>query len=142
MKTRLLLLVTLLGVSSCNADGGLAGRYVGAASGFYRLASDGRTLDFTLPSETLVITQTSRHYQGYTYDLTVHGCTIPSEGGADQASMRKTSCKFEIPNVGPIDIEPSGGVSRARGGVHLTMGSAGPAGKVTSFGFILDAKPK
>lgn len=142
MKMRVFLIVAaLLALESCNTDG-LAGRYVGAASGFYRLASDGSTSSFSVPTETLVVTATSRHYQAYTYDLHVHGCTIPTEGEASHASMRKTTCRFEIPNVGPVDIEPSGGVSRTRGGVHLTMGSAGLQGKVTSFGYILDAKPQ
>jgi hypothetical protein len=140
VRTRIVLAL----VASCGSDENLAGTYVGTATGSYQLATDARSVDFTLPNETVVVTGTSRHYQGYRYDVTMRGCTVEIEGDARQASTRGASCTFDLPTIGPTTLKPSGGVFRDRGasGIHVSMANVGLDGKVKSFSYRLDAKPK
>lgn len=141
-RIRGLLLVALAACSEKN----LAGTYVGEASGFYRLPGDTHDTSFTLPNETVIVETTARHYQAYEYRLSIRGCELRVEGENGSASTHSPArtCTFDVPNVGPVTIAPSGGLSREKDapGIAMSLSASDPNGKVTFLAFSLHAKPR
>jgi hypothetical protein len=142
-----LAVAALIALASCKDEPatGLQGTYEGTATGYYQLAG-GKRVELTLPNETVVITATSHHYQGYTYRTVVRGCELSGDGTATGAAASpppgKTTCTFDLPTVGPVTIAASGGVTMKGDRVHLSIGTAGGDGGVEELAYIFDAQPK
>ena len=138
------LVVALLSLESCGSSS-LAGTYVATGTGQYRLAGGGDTATFSIPDDTFVVSETARHYQYYEYSLSVRGCSVRAEGDAKSASTRggDSTCTFDIPSVGRVSVQVSGGVSRepdAR--AHLSLSGTSRDSKLESFGYSIHGKPR
>ena len=132
-----------LALASCS-DPNLAGTYTGSLTGSYRLVGDEKRVDFSLPSDTVVVKIVSRQYQYYQYEVLVRGCKLTVEGDFKTASIKMNSrCEVDMPKLGPVVVTTTGGITgKKKGELTLSMGMGGPSegSKVASFDMTFSGK--
>jgi hypothetical protein len=79
-------------VPANDPDQGLAGTYV--MSGQLTVHGAGGAVVTPLADETVVVKRASRHYQGFSYEIKVRGCTFEGVGDRTAAGIRSLPCNL------------------------------------------------
>lgn len=130
-----LVAASLAALVSCSKDekpdSDLSGTYVVNGN---VVMKEGKSI--AINEETIQVERLSQHYQFSTYEVTARGCKVRGDGGKGDSWQLHGECTFDVPSMGPVRVDMSGGFQRD------SKPGAPPSVRVSLSGETRDASPQ